>query len=250
MAVTERTLVFIPTYNERENASRMCQEIFSLELDADVLFVDDNSPDGTGASLDQLKPLYPRLIVRHRSDKLGIGSAHAESIQWAYDRGYELLVTMDCDFTHSPQDIPKMLAAVRGYDVAVGSRFIEKGSLPGWSAIRKLLTAGGHVLTRRLLGMPFDASGAFRVYQLNSIPRELFCLIEQTGYAFFFESLFVLTTNNARINEIPIVLPSRIAGHSKMSYGDILRGVSRLFAVSVRSVFQRTRYKIDKNRAN
>ena len=146
-------------------------EIYNLGLDADVLFVDDASPDGTGTALDEMKPRFPRLIVHHRSGKLGIGSAHAYAIQWAYDQGYQILVTMDCDFTHLPEDIPKMIAAAEGYDVAVGSRFMTKGSLPGWSLTRKLTTASGHFLTKTLLGIPFDASGAFRVYHFNTIPR-------------------------------------------------------------------------------
>jgi len=119
-----KTLIFIPTYNERDNAPRICREIFNLGLGADVLFVDDASPDGTGEALEEMKPRFPRLIVHHRSGKLGIGSAHADAIQWAYDQGYQILVTMDCDFTHLPEDIPKMIAAAESHDVAVGSRFM------------------------------------------------------------------------------------------------------------------------------
>ncbi len=239
-----KTLIFIPTYNERENAANMCRQLQALALDADILFTDDNSPDGTGAVLDEIKPSFPRLLVHHRPGKLGIGSAHSAAIQWAYDQGYEWLVTMDCDFTHSPGDIPKMLAAAEGYDVVAGSRFMEKESLPGWSAARKVLTAGGHFLTRTMLGMPYDASGAFRVYHLAKIPREVFRLVEPTGYAFFFESLFILTRNGFRINEIPIVLPSRVSGQSKMSLKEIWRGVSRLFSVSIRAALHPRRFKL------
>jgi dolichol-phosphate mannosyltransferase len=239
-----KTLIFIPTYNERDNVGNMCRQIHDLRLDADLLITDDNSPDGTGTVLDEMKPNFPRLLVHHRSGKLGIGSAHSTAIQWAYDQGYERLVTMDCDFTHSPGDIPKMLAAVEGFDVAVGSRFMEKESLPGWSAARKLLTAGGHFLTRTLLGMPFDASGAFRVYDLEKIPREVFRLVEPAGYAFFFESLFILARNGFAINEIPIVLPSRVSGQSKMSLKEVIRGVSRLFSVSIRAAVRPWRFKL------
>src|SRR4051794_18575073 len=120
--MSSKTLIFIPTYNERDNAPLMCKELFQLGLDADVLFVDDNSPDGCGDLLEALKPAHPRLIVHHRSGKLGIGSAHFEAIQWAYHQGYDLLVSMDCDFAHSPSDIPAMIQAVLNADVAVGSR--------------------------------------------------------------------------------------------------------------------------------
>ena len=110
----DRTLIFVPTYNERDNAANMCEQLHKLGLDADVLFVDDNSPDGTGTLLEGLTARFPRLIVHHRPGKLGIGSAHAEAIGWAYDQGYQLLVSLDCDFTHSPTDIPAMIDAARG----------------------------------------------------------------------------------------------------------------------------------------
>ena len=242
--MADKTLIFIPTYNERENAPRMCMEIYNLGLDADVLFVDDASPDGTGTALDEMKPRFPRLIVHHRSGKLGIGSAHAYAIQWAYDQGYQILVTMDCDFTHLPEDIPKMIAAAEGYDVAVGSRFMTKGSLPGWSLTRKLTTASGHFLTKTLLGIPFDASGAFRVYHFSTIPREVFHLVAPTGYAFFFESLFVLSKNGFRIVEIPIVLPGRTSGSSKMSLRHIVSGVSRLLVVPALAIMRPSRFKL------
>ena len=105
------TLLFVPTYNECENAPRMARELAALPIDADILFVDDNSPDGTGKLLEELKSEISRLIVHHRSGKLGIGTAHAEAIAWAYSQGYKVLVTLDCDFTHSPTDIPAMIKA-------------------------------------------------------------------------------------------------------------------------------------------
>ena len=224
-----KSLIFIPTYNERDNAPRMCAEIHGLGLDADLLFMDDNSPDGTGALLDELKPRFPRLIVHHRAGKLGIGSAHFEAIEWAYAQGYQTLVTMDCDFTHSPSDIPAMIAATETSDVAVGSRWLRRNSLPGWNLFRRLMTNGGHWLTRRVLGVPQDASGAFRCYRLDRLPRQVFQLVKARGYAFFFESLFILNRNKFSIVEVPIVLPARTYGHSKMSRAAALRSVLHLF---------------------
>jgi len=237
-----KTLIFIPTYNERENAPRMCEEIQKLGIAADVLICDDNSPDGTGKVLEDICPHYPFLSIHHRTGKLGIGSAHLDGITWAYEKGYERLVTMDCDFTHSPTDIPKMIGALDGYDVIVGSRFLEDESLPGWSPVRKLMTGFGHFLTQSLLGIRQDASGAFRVYDLTRIPPELFKLVTAKGYAFFFESLFILSCNKFKINEIPIVLPSRSSGASKMSLREIWRGVARLFLVSALSIIQPRRF--------
>jgi dolichol-phosphate mannosyltransferase len=224
-----RTLVFIPTYNERDNAPRICAEIHALGLDADLMFIDDGSPDGTGKLLDELKPKFPRLMVRHRAGRLGIGSAHREAIEWAYEQGYERMVTMDCDFTHAPSDIPVLLAAADKNDLAVGSRWLRRDSLPGWNLFRRLMTAGGHLLTQRVLGVPQDASGAFRCYRLDRIPRALFQLVKSRGYAFFYESLFIFNRNRFAITEVPIVLPARTYGHSKMSMPAALKSALHVF---------------------
>ena len=226
---TAKTLIFIPTYNECDNAPRMCEEIHALGLDVDVLFVDDHSPDGTGDVLESMKARFPRLIVRHRSGKLGIGSAHFEAIAWAYDEGYETMVTLDCDFSHSPSDIPAMIAAAERCDVSVGSRWLRAGSLPGWNFFRRLMTNLGHLLTHRILGVPQDASGAFRAYRLDRLPRDVFSLVKTRGYAFFFESLFVLNRNGFAIAEVPIVLPARTYGHSKMSLAAAWRSARYIF---------------------
>ncbi|MEI8342716.1 MAG: glycosyltransferase, partial [Verrucomicrobiota bacterium] len=212
-----KTLIFVPTFNERDNAPRMCREIHALNLDADVLFVDDNSPDGTGELLEAMKTDHPRLIVNHRKGKLGIGSAHFDALDWAYEQGYELVVSLDCDFTHSPGDIPAMIAATENHDIAVGSRWLQQNSLPGWNIFRRLMTNLGHWLTCNVLGVPQDASGAFRAYRLDRLPREVFHLVKSRGYSFFFESLFIMNRNGFSIVEVPIVLPARTYGHSKMS---------------------------------
>ncbi len=212
-----RTLVMVPTYNERDNAPTMVAAIRALDLDVDVLFVDDDSPDGTGALLEALKVDYPRLSVLHRSGKNGIGSAHLDGIAYAYRNGYQRLVTLDCDFSHSPADIPAFFSAAEDADVVVGSRWTAMNSLPGWNVFRRLMTHVGHLLTRLVLGMPYDATGAFRAYRLDRIPEGVFGLVQSMSYAFFFESLFILHRNALRIREIPIVLPARTYGHSKMT---------------------------------
>ena len=223
-------LVFVPTYNEADNVERLCQELVELDLEADILFCDDSSPDGTGEIINRLAAVFPNVSAMHRPGKLGIGSAHQEGIRYAYARGYETLVTMDCDFTHRPADVKRLLEAAEesARPVAIGSRYLEQNSLPGWKAMRRGLTHLGHFLTVKLLHLPHDASGALRVYQLAAIPKELFEGVRSSGYAFFFESLFVLHRNGFAVHEMPIALPARTCGSSKMCLRETARSAVRL----------------------
>ena len=190
-----KTLILLPTYNERENVGKLCTDIMGLGLDADILCVDDNSPDGTGDLLDRLAEAHSNVMVLHRPRKMGIGSAHLDGIRWAYDHHYATLVTMDCDFSHQPEHIRDLLNESVRYEVVVGSRYLSKHSLRGWSLFRKSLTLLGHSLTRFLLRMKYDATGGFRAYRLDTIPREVFDLVQSKGYSFLFESLYILHAN-------------------------------------------------------
>ena len=174
----DKTLILLPTYNERKNVEKLCSDIMGLGLDAHILFVDDNSPDGTGELLDQLAEAHPNVKVLHRPRKMGIGSAHLDGIRWAYDHQYARLVTMDCDFSHQPEHIRDFLNKCVSYEVVVGSRYLSKDSLREWSLFRKSLTLLGHALTRFLLRMKYDAKGGFRAYRLDAIPREVFDLVQ------------------------------------------------------------------------
>jgi len=241
-----KILVFIPTYEEVKNVEVMCQKIMALPQPLDLLFMDDRSPDGTGQELDRLASLHPRMTVIHRSGKLGIGTAHQEGIAYAYKSGYDILVTLDCDFTHDPNKIPNLLEAREGFQVVLGSRYLEQNSLPGWSIFRKLLTAFGHFLTLNLLGMKYDATGAFRLYDLRTIPAGIFAKVRSKSYSFFFESLFVLNSNKIRIREIPIILPSRAAGHSKLSFFEAYRSTMFLFGLTAERMINPSRFWVDR----
>ena len=245
MATTDKTLIFIPTYNERENVQLMCQQLLELGLDADILFLDDNSPDGTGDILDRLSQDCSCVTVIHRSGKLGIGSAHVAGIDYAYRNGYTILITMDCDFTHSPRDIIRLLRQINAHDVVVGSRYMKSNSLPGWNLTRKFLTHFGHFMTKNLLGMPLDATGAFRIYRLTRIPQDIFHLIKSKGYSFFFESLFLLTRNSISVAEIPIALPARTYGHSKMSYREAANSGFHVFSLYLSDRTNPAQFRID-----
>lgn len=242
--MTNELLIFIPTYNERENVGPILEQVLALGLAADVLFVDDNSPDGTGQLLDQLAEQHPNVFVQHRSGKLGIGSAHAAGINWAYNQGYRLLLTMDCDFTHSPEYIRDFLAKAGLADIVVGSRYMQKKSLGTWNAYRRVLTRLGHFATGVFLRMPFDATGAFRLYRLDRISRYFLDSVHSRGYSFFFESLYVLHLNGYRVAEIPTHLPARVYGHSKMNWNDAIHSLSHLLHTYFTTLFNRERFEI------
>lgn len=223
-------LIFIPTFNEAPNVERLCRELTALLPSADILFCDDQSPDGTGEIIDRLGQEFAHVRAIHRPGKLGIGSAHLEGIRYAYGNNYETLVTMDCDFTHQPADVVKLLEISRRSrsPAAIGSRYLRPNSLPGWNVMRRSLTYFGHLLTTRLLGLPQDATGALRAYRLRDIPLEVFERVRSSGYSFFFESLFVLHRNDFAIEEMPIALPARSYGSSKMSWREAHRSALRL----------------------
>lgn len=244
--MSAKTLVFIPTYNERENVEALYQRIKALKLNADILFLDDNSQDGTGEIVDGISKKDSAVHTVHRAGKLGIGSAHQDGIRWAYQNGYQTLVTMDCDFTHQPEDIPRFLDETRTVDVVIGSRYMDKKSLSDWNLFRKTLTYLGHFLTKHLLKIPYDASGAFRAYRLDRIPAGVFGLVRSSSYSFFFESLHILSFNGYSVHEVPILLPKRTYGHSKMRMGDALQSLRLLITTWLGTVFHRERYQYHK----
>ena len=238
------TLIMIPTYNEAENVERLYREIRQLGLPVDFLFVDDNSPDGTGAILDRMAAVDSSLHVLHRPGKMGVGSAHQAGIAWAYTQGYPVLITMDSDFSHSPKYLLDILKFRDDYDVVVASRYLSQNSLPEWAWNRKFLTRMGHFLTRSVLNMPYDATGAFRLYRLDRIPRAAFEAVVSRGYSFFYESLFILHFNAFAIKEVPVSLPARTYGKSKMRFRDVLHSVELLGVIAARRLFQPARFRI------
>lgn len=214
-------LIAIPTYNEVDNVKQIYKRIKSIKLNSDILFVDDNSKDGTSKIIKEIQKKDKSVFLISRKRKLGIGSAHQEAINFAYSKKYRNLITMDCDFTHKPEDIKKFLKKKNTGDLIVGSRYISKGSLSEWNIIRKTLTLTAHFLTKNLLKMSYDATSAFRLYNLGKIPRDIFLKVESNSYSFFFESMFILHVNKFKIKQVSIELPARTYGNSKMTFKDI-----------------------------
>lgn len=245
--IESKGLIFIPTYNERENVENLINQLDQLNLGFDLLFVDDNSPDKTGDVLDFIASQRDNLFVIHRPTKLGIGSAHVDGIDWAYKNGYQLLITMDSDFSHSPTYILKLLDHANTSDVVLGSRYLQEDSLIEWNFRRKFLTQMGHFLTKLLLGMPYDATGAFRLYRLDRIPNKCFHSEKSLGYSFFFESLFLLFKNHYKVTEVAIDLPARTYGTSKMKFTDALNSLIMLVELVFLNIFKSKRFFTDRS---
>ena len=233
-----KSLIFVPTYNERENVEILVSQLDQLNLGFDYLFIDDNSPDKTGDLLDQMVKTRPNLNVIHRPRKLGIGSAHVDGIEWAYQNNYQVLITMDSDFSHSPLYILKLLEYSESSDVVVGSRYMQKNSLSEWNFRRKFLTHMGHFMTKKFFNMPYDATGAFRLYRLDKIPSKCFGVERSQGYSFFFESLFILFRNHFKITEVAIDLPARTYGQSKMKFKDAVYSLTLLLKMVLLNIFK------------
>lgn len=240
----KRILIAIPTYNEANNVRPLLELLAKVDLQFDLLFIDDNSPDGTAELLESMRSDWPNMSVLKRSGKLGIGSAHKCALEYAYGHHYDYLATLDADLTHDPGELPKMLAkagylpsgqdVAGGAEIVVASRHLLPDSLPGWNMMRRFLTKAGYLMTRFFLKMPYDATGALRVYDLKAIPEQLWSLIQSDGYAFFYESLFILWHNGYLVAEIPVKLPARTYGSSKMSYQQMFVSVLRLVSIYTR----------------
>lgn len=228
-----KILLVIPTYNEANNVAALTRELVALPYELDLLFVDDSSPDGTADVIRGLQAQHPQIHLLLRPPKSGIGSALQTGILWAYDHGYSLCATMDADLTHAPGDLQRLLEGLGSNQVMLASRFKSPGSLPGWVLWRRLLTHVGHIATRLLLGMPFDATSSLRVFNISRIPRRLFELPLERGYAFIFEVLLYLYVNGFAISEIPVVLPARSTGTSKITLKQILRSAHTIIRLAL-----------------
>ena len=217
----DKILVGVPTLNEKLNISSLILEIFSLHEDAHILVIDDNSKDGTLKIFKTLKTKFPNFEFIIRKEKKGVGSAHVDIFEYAYTKNYNYLVTMDADYTHQPFYIKEFINCRNKADIIIGSRFIQKDGVSDWIIHRKIMTKLGHFLTKFFLSMPEDASGSFRCYNLDKIKPNVITEVENLGYGFFIESLFLFTQNQYRFYEIPIRLPKRTYGESKMKFNDI-----------------------------
>jgi dolichol-phosphate mannosyltransferase len=218
----DKNLVIIPTYNEKENAGKMIRKVFSLPTPFHLLIVDDNSPDGTAGIVRNLQPEFEnRLHLVERTGKLGLGTAYITGFKWALEHGYDHIFEMDCDFSHDPEDLERLLSAVRnGADLAIGSRYISGINVINWPLGRVLMSYFASVYVRLVTGMQImDTTAGFKCYKRKVLESINFDEIKLIGYGFQIEMKFTTFKKGFKIIEVPIIFTDRKEGTSKMSGG-------------------------------
>lgn len=226
-----RATVCLPTYNERENLPRMIDALAVVLREGDrVLVIDDNSPDGTGVLADELATRHPFVDVLHRAQKEGLGRAYIAGFRHVLETGAELVLEMDCDFSHDPADVPRLIAAAEsGADLVLGSRYVPGGATRNWGLLRRLISRGGSVYTALFLRMGVhDPTGGFKCFRRTVLETIDLGSITPRGYAFQIETTYRVKQAGFRVVEIPITFSDREAGASKMSRAVVLEAIWRV----------------------
>jgi dolichol-phosphate mannosyltransferase len=237
-AASPRILVSLATYNERDNLATLTAEIQKTVPWADILVIDDNSPDGTGQLADELASANPHLHVLHRPGKLGLGTAILAAMRYAMEHNYDLLVNMDADFSHHPRYLHAVLAGMQDHDVMIGSRYVAGGGSENWPLSRRIMSRSINMLVSFLMSIPAkDCSGAYRCYRvskLREVPRER---IRSRGYSFQQEVLYRCRKVGCKVGETPIIFENRRAGKSKVNVMEAMRSIAMIFRIGVPAFF-------------
>jgi dolichol-phosphate mannosyltransferase len=237
----QRLLVSIATYNEHDNLAPLIGAIHAELPAADVLVIDDNSPDGTGELADNLSRGDGRVHVLHRAGKLGLGTAILAGMRYAIDRDYDLFLNLDADFSHPPRYLRWLVAGMKDHDVQIGSRYIPGGGSVNWPLSRRMISRAVNLFVRLALRLPVrDASGAFRCYSVSLLRRAELEKVRSRGYSFQQEVLYRCHRAGARIGEFPIVFENRKAGDSKVNLRESIRSLSMLAWLGVKATLGRS----------
>ena len=216
-----RGVIVIPTYNEIENIEVILEKVFLLDLGVDILIVDDNSPDGTYAKVQELidaDTYGGQLHLVIRQNKEGLGKAYIEGFKWCLARDYAFIIEMDADLSHDPKYLPSFIENIKEYDLVIGSRYVEGGGVVNWSPLRKLISFGGSLYSRLILGISIkDVTGGFKCFRREVLESIDLDSILSTGYAFQIEMNYKTALKGFKIKEVPIIFEDRVAGLSKMS---------------------------------
>jgi dolichol-phosphate mannosyltransferase len=218
VADANRVIIVMPTYNERQNLEIMAGRIRESTPEAELLVVDDNSPDGTGDLADKLAEADSRVHVMHRTEKAGLGRAYIAGFTWALEQGYGVIVEMDADGSHRPEDLPKLLTALGAADAVIGSRYVPGGTVVNWPKSREFLSRGANIYNRIMLGVSIkDATGGFRAYKAATLRKLDLSGIESAGYCFQIDMTLRVLQTGLKLVEVPITFVERERGASKMS---------------------------------
>lgn len=230
-----RCLVAIATYNEIENLPALVDKVLTVMPDCDLLVVDDNSPDGTGRWCESQSQTNPRLHTIIRPAKLGLGTAVVQAMQFAIDRRYDLLLTMDADHSHDPSEIDRLVSSVADADVAIGSRYVTGGQITNWPWYRRCASRMANLFARQILGVKIhDCSGGFRCYRVAKLRELDLEAISSTGYSFYEEIVWRLQLAGAKFIEVPITFTDRQAGKSKAGIGQVIAAMGNLLTLRLR----------------
>jgi dolichol-phosphate mannosyltransferase len=236
-----RTVICLPTYNERENLEPMVRALRALDLeDLHVLVIDDNSPDGTGETADRLAAADESVHVLHRERKEGLGPAYLAGFGRALELDADLVFEMDCDFSHNPADVPRLAAAAADADLVLGSRYVHGGGTRNWGLLRRFISRGGSVYAQVLLQLGIrDLTGGFKCYRREVLERIDLTAISSLGYAFQIETTYRALRAGFRVVEVPITFSDREVGGSKMSKAIVLEAVWKVPVLRVRALLGR-----------
>lgn len=225
----DAVLVIVPTYNERDNLEMIITRIRAAVPDADVLVVDDASPDGTGQLADGIAAADERVHVLHRPGKEGLGVAYIAGFGWGMEHGFDVLVEMDADGSHQPEELPRLLSALDGNDLVIGSRWVRGGRVENWPWRRELLSRGANTYSRLLLDIPVhDATGGYRAYRATTLRKIGIENVASQGYCFQIDLTLRTVRQGLRVAEVPITFVERARGSSKMSRAILIEALRRV----------------------
>ena len=226
---SDRVAVIVPTYNERGNIESTVARVRSAVPEADLLVVDDNSPDGTGDIADKLAAEDSHVHVLHRDRKAGLGAAYIAGFHWALDEGYDVIVEMDADGSHRPEELPRLLDALANADLVLGSRYVPGGTVLNWPKSRELLSRGGNTYARLMLGIKLkDATGGYRAYRASTLRKIALDEVESQGYCFQIDLAMRAIRAGLTVTEVPITFVERVHGTSKMSRAVVAEALWRV----------------------
>jgi dolichol-phosphate mannosyltransferase len=224
-----RVAVIMPTYNERANIEATVGRVRRAVPGADVLVVDDNSPDGTGEIADKLAAEDSHIHVLHRERKAGLGAAYIAGFHWALEQGYGVVVEMDADGSHLPEELPRLLDALAGADLVLGSRYVPGGTVVNWPKSREILSRGGNTYARLMLGIKLtDSTGGYRAYRASTLRQIALDEVESQGYCFQIDLAMRAIRAGLRVVEVPITFVERVHGTSKMSRAVVAEALWRV----------------------